>query len=54
MISSGAIIGAGLLLGSSASVVCVGPAILVSDLIDVRRRARTTSAAPVSPAADRS
>jgi hypothetical protein len=54
MISSGAIIGAGLLLGSSASVVCVGSAILVNHLIDARRRARPTSAAPVSPAADRS
>ncbi len=54
MISSGAIIGAGLLLGSSASVICVGPAIPVSDLSAARRRARPTSAALVSPEADRS
>jgi L-asparagine transporter-like permease len=54
MISSGAIIGAGWLLGSSAPVVCAGPAILVSDLIAARRRARPTSAALVSPEADRS
>jgi hypothetical protein len=50
VISSGAISGAGLMVGSRASIGAAGPPIVVSDLI---RAARATAAALISPGADR-